>query len=591
MTSHVDQPYTMMFVSMVVAFVSSLISFSCFFPVSPIAFSLVIAASIPAIFVLEQSFPWFPINYGSKTSKIALPVKHKLSTAELIQVVTASIQSIVENKTRLGLLLLGTGICMLTFFMLPWWLLLSASLIIAGGAIAVSDKLVMFRQRGLLHYLSKDTHDLLLKRSLFDMIYDFWKYPGVSVWISRILLMGIVPMKRWEARRLFNGMDPNAQAVVARKGIVNLLPSGIRALFFPAPVNGLLGSRSIESTPELEPAAARLSSSTTSSFEARSTPQDTTQPLVAPEPTSVCGSVHQQEETEDIDPVEAEEEGELDEEEAARRAQFKANTEMNRFAVSAPLPHIKSDMSRLQRKMLASSSLSGLLQMIIQHRLQKRLMKSVGEMDKSMLRNVVISSALGYAVQLVVSRRARRWSVSILNLLLILAFAGTAGSAAAALLLKKKIAETKRKTDANPEETEPHPHPLKNDREVQRSAQIAPTVSSCSAQTRVTVPDVEKVVDEILDTLETDKTKTTTASGAVLATATLPESSSTVMLAQKDKAPAAPVVEGRGKTSVALSVLATGVVLALGYRHGRQLINLASQALARRQAKPLLAVR
>lgn len=80
---------------------------------------------------------------------------------------------------------------------------------------------------------SKNIQDTLLEKSVFDMLCDFWYFPGISRYIKPLIMPLITGDGPEKTIKSFDNLSPTFKHAVMRKGIVHLFPSWVKKFIQP----------------------------------------------------------------------------------------------------------------------------------------------------------------------------------------------------------------------------------------------------------------------------------------------------------------------------------------------------------------------
>ncbi|CAG9317285.1 unnamed protein product [Blepharisma stoltei] len=116
------------------------------------------------------------------------------------------------------------------------------------GICFVCKKISHIHTIGIVNYLSNPIQELLLHRSIFDILCEIWFVPKITLYLKRFALPFFIKMNREEAYEMFNELNPDFAKALDTKGVVNILPQPIYNIIMPyksplkaeiSPINGL----------------------------------------------------------------------------------------------------------------------------------------------------------------------------------------------------------------------------------------------------------------------------------------------------------------------------------------------------------------
>lgn len=75
---------------------------------------------------------------------------------------------------------------------------------------------------------SKKTQETLLEKSVFDLLCDFWYFPGISRYIKPL----IKPLFTGEGPEItiksFDSLSPEFKHAIMRKGVIHIFPNWVK---------------------------------------------------------------------------------------------------------------------------------------------------------------------------------------------------------------------------------------------------------------------------------------------------------------------------------------------------------------------------
>jgi hypothetical protein len=88
-------------------------------------------------------------------------------------------------------------------------------------------------EKGLIKFLPQSIKDLLLERSIFDILCDLWFFPRLSLVIKTIVWPFISKPKAEEAIKALDTLPEDIKEVFITKGVVNLFPKKLSKIILP----------------------------------------------------------------------------------------------------------------------------------------------------------------------------------------------------------------------------------------------------------------------------------------------------------------------------------------------------------------------
>jgi len=111
--------------------------------------------------------------------------------------------------------------------------LLSFALIVAGIYVYFQINLREIRKKGLITYLPAKHQKTLLQRSLFDVLCDMWFIPRLSSYAKAIATPFFIKIEPSDAIHQFKDLPAETRKAVLTKGVINILPSSLKAALMP----------------------------------------------------------------------------------------------------------------------------------------------------------------------------------------------------------------------------------------------------------------------------------------------------------------------------------------------------------------------
>lgn len=89
------------------------------------------------------------------------------------------------------------------------------------------------REQGLVTYMPDKVQDVLLHRSLLDLLMTVWDLPNLVEYLKRLIYPFFVRMDKAEALMLFEELNPEVAAMMNTKGLVHMLPAPVMKAIAP----------------------------------------------------------------------------------------------------------------------------------------------------------------------------------------------------------------------------------------------------------------------------------------------------------------------------------------------------------------------
>lgn len=86
---------------------------------------------------------------------------------------------------------------------------------------------------GLINFLPRSLKNLLLQRSIFDVLMDIWYFPTITEYIKLLFKPVIYKLTPEEATKVLEDFEPGVRRFFLTKGVINLLPSRAMGIFVP----------------------------------------------------------------------------------------------------------------------------------------------------------------------------------------------------------------------------------------------------------------------------------------------------------------------------------------------------------------------
>jgi hypothetical protein len=168
-----------------------------------------------------------------ETSKAKL----KAHVKQVKDVAKVNIQKIkdLDALTKKRVLLIGFGVGISNFALSLFSIYTLMSFAIMAGCLALFLKVNFdeIKKKGLIFYIPPKYHEVLLERSLFDIICDVWFIPKITIYLKALISPFILKIEPNEAIHQFKEFSPGARKAILTKGLVNIMPGFVRGIMLP----------------------------------------------------------------------------------------------------------------------------------------------------------------------------------------------------------------------------------------------------------------------------------------------------------------------------------------------------------------------
>lgn len=89
------------------------------------------------------------------------------------------------------------------------------------------------KEQGLVTFMPDKVQDVLLHRSLLDLLMLIWDLPNLIEYLKRLIYPFFVHVDKTEALMLFQELSPDVAAIMDTKGLVNMLPVSVKKVIVP----------------------------------------------------------------------------------------------------------------------------------------------------------------------------------------------------------------------------------------------------------------------------------------------------------------------------------------------------------------------
>jgi len=137
------------------------------------------------------------------------------------------------TKKRVLLVGFGVGISNLALSLFSIYTLMSFAIMTGCLALFLKVNFDEIKKKGLIFYIPPKYHEVLLERSLFDIICDVWFIPKITIYLKALISPFILKIEPNEAIHQFKEFSPGARKAILTKGLVNIMPGFIRGIMLP----------------------------------------------------------------------------------------------------------------------------------------------------------------------------------------------------------------------------------------------------------------------------------------------------------------------------------------------------------------------
>lgn len=88
-------------------------------------------------------------------------------------------------------------------------------------------------RNGLIQYLPQSMKDLLLERSIFDVLCDLWFIPRISLVVKAVVWPFISKPKPEEAIKTLDILPEDIKEFFVTKGVINMFPKKLSKIMLP----------------------------------------------------------------------------------------------------------------------------------------------------------------------------------------------------------------------------------------------------------------------------------------------------------------------------------------------------------------------
>jgi len=170
------------------------------------------------------------LHEASKT-KLRAYVKQAKGLTETYVQKAKDLDAVTKKKYLLIGFALGIGNLALSLFSI--YTLLSFAIMSGCLALFLMVNFEEVKKKGLIFYIPPKYHEILLERSLFDIICDVWFIPKITIYLKALISPFILKIEPTEAIHQFKEFPSGARKAILTKGLVNIMPSFVKGIMLP----------------------------------------------------------------------------------------------------------------------------------------------------------------------------------------------------------------------------------------------------------------------------------------------------------------------------------------------------------------------
>jgi len=170
------------------------------------------------------------LHETSKT-KLKAYVKQAKGLAETYVQKAKNLDALTKKKYLLIGFALGIGNLALSLFSI--YTLMSFAIMSGCLALFLKVNFDEVKKKGLIFYIPPKYHELLLERSLFDIICDIWFIPKITIYLKALISPFILKIEPTEAIHQFKEFPSGARKAILTKGLVNIMPGFVKGIMLP----------------------------------------------------------------------------------------------------------------------------------------------------------------------------------------------------------------------------------------------------------------------------------------------------------------------------------------------------------------------
>jgi len=121
------------------------------------------------------------------------------------------------TKKRVLLVGFGVGISNLALSLFSIYTLMSFAIMTGCLALFLKVNFDEIKKKGLIFYIPPKYHEVLLERSLFDIICDVWFIPKITIYLKALISPFILKIEPNEAIHQFKEFSPGARKAILTK--------------------------------------------------------------------------------------------------------------------------------------------------------------------------------------------------------------------------------------------------------------------------------------------------------------------------------------------------------------------------------------
>lgn len=146
------------------------------------------------------------------------------------------IRKFLPSQAFLRKLLISLLLISFTIFILcviPYPILISFLFFVTVLWFYLKFELQEIKKTGLFPYLPENMREILLTRSLFDILCDIWYIPSFSLYLKVFIRPFIYQIKPEEAIENLSDLSTQQREKALRKGLINIFPQTVQEIIMP----------------------------------------------------------------------------------------------------------------------------------------------------------------------------------------------------------------------------------------------------------------------------------------------------------------------------------------------------------------------
>ena len=139
----------------------------------------------------------------------------------------------IPFQRKILIILLLLSFIIFTICLIPYSILLSFLFFSLILCIYMKFEFQEIKRTGLFPYMPENFKQILLTRSLFDILCDVWYIPSFSVYLKIFIRPFIYQIKPEEAIENLSELSKTQRDKALEKGVINLLPKTLQCILIP----------------------------------------------------------------------------------------------------------------------------------------------------------------------------------------------------------------------------------------------------------------------------------------------------------------------------------------------------------------------